>query len=116
MAKVREYSLLASSARDTTENGSAVDVGWARDLNVVLYVSAITGAPTTLDVTLQASYDGTNFAALATAVSFTQVTTVAGTQTRQLTNFGAKWIRAVATIVGGTGKTYTFSVLAHGKA
>jgi len=115
VARVREYTLLPSAARDTSENGGAVDVGHSRDLNVVLNVTAITGAPTSLDVTLQTSYNGTNFAAFATAITFTQVTTATGLQTKQITNFGGKWIRAVATIVGGSGKTYTFSVLAHGK-
>ena len=115
MAKTREYSLLASAARATSENGAAVDVSHSRDLNVVLYVTAITTAPTSLDVTLQTSYDGTNFVAFGTAINFTQVTTATGLQSKQITNFGGKWIRAVATIVGGTGKTYTFSVLAHGK-
>ncbi len=118
MHATRDYTLFASGARYQTTNGSCVDVGAANDLVLVLNVSKITGAPTSLDVSIQGSYDGTNFGAFKTAIAFTQVTSATGVECLQVTNFGGRFIRAVATIVGGESgaKEYTFSVYAHGKS
>ena len=118
MARCRDYTLLASGERyAATTTGDAVDISAVQDLCLALTVSAITGAPTSLDVKLQASCDGSNFGDFSTAVGFTQVTSAAGTECIRLAGLGAQWLRAVATIVGGveTTATYTFKVLATGK-
>ena len=118
MARCRDYTLLALGARyAATTTGDAVDIGASQDLLIALTVSTITGSPTSLDVKLQGSCDGTNFGDFSTAVAFTQVTSATGTECIRLSGLGAQWVRAVATIVGGvvTTATYTFKVLVTGK-
>lgn len=115
MARVKEFSLLAETARIATATGDAVDVSGYTNLVATLYCPTKTGTPTTLDVKLQGSYDGTNFGDFVTAKAFTQITTT-GTECLEVTNFGGKWIRAVGTMVGGSaGNGWTYSVLVHGK-
>jgi len=116
MHKVSTRSLIASGTYYETETGTGVDVSPEQEFCAVLYCSAVTGAPTSLDVKLQGSYDGTNYGDFKTALAFTQLTTATATQCLRFT-FAGKWIRAVATIVGGADgtKEYTFSVLMHGK-
>jgi len=111
------YTLFASAARDASVAGDAVDVSHSKDLVVVLRCTVKTGSPTSLDVKLQGSYDGTNFFDFKTALAFTQITAANG-ECLQIANLGAKFIRAYATIVGGTPTTatFTFSVYAHGKS
>lgn len=116
MDKIISKTLLASSKHYETVTGTGVDVSAAHDFVAVLRLTAVTGAPTTLDVTLEGSYDGTNYGAFVTAKAFTQLVTTPGAECLRFT-FGGKWLRVVGTIVDGTSgsKDYTFSVYLHGK-
>lgn len=96
-------------------NGTAYDVSRFARMSIVLDVTDITGAPTSLDVKLQHSADGTNYGDFKTGVAFTQVTSSTGTETIRLGAVGLKYVRTVSAIVGGTAsKHYTFTVKAVG--
>lgn len=117
MDRTTTYTLFASSERYATTNGTGVDASGSREFCAVLNVSSVRGAPTSLDVSIQGSYDGTNYGDFKTALAFTQVTTGTGTECLRFT-YGGKYLRAVATIVGGASgtKAYTFSVYLLGKS
>jgi len=117
MHKVNAKTLIASGTYFETETGTGVDVSAEQEFCAVLYCSAITGAPTSLDVTLEGSYDGTNYGAFKTALAFSQLVTTPGTECLRFT-FGGQWLRAVGTIVDGADgtKDYTFSILLHAKS
>jgi len=111
-----EIILLAQAARIDSATGSGVEVGPYRELTVVLRVASKQGSPTSLDVKLQTSTDGTNFGDFKTAQAFTQVTGATALEALQVTCFG-RFVRVVATMVGGGASTgWTFGVTAIGKA
>lgn len=104
-------TLFTSAARTVSEDSQAVGVNGFSTLVLHLEVSAVAGTSPTLDVRLQDSADGTNWAD--TGAAFTQTTAV-GVKRLVANNVG-RYVRAVATI-GGTTPSFTFSLLAVGKA
>lgn len=99
----------ASAARTASANSSALDAYDHDILVCYLSVTANSGTTPTLDVKFQDSPDGgTTWFDIAGA-SFTQVTTVNGTQAVSATRKFAGKVRAVATIAGTT-PSYTFAV------
>ncbi len=86
-------------------NSDPVDVGRFVELLAVLNVTAHAGTTPTLDVKFQVSADKITWTDLGDA--FTQVTTVDSQTIKKITaNFG-KYIRAVLTIGGTGGPSYT---------
>jgi hypothetical protein len=115
MAEAQIKTLLTGTDSETTDTGDAVDVRRFQAMTLVLRVTEVTGSPTSLDVKLQHSADGTNFGDFKTAVAFTQVTTSTTEESLRLGSVALGWVRAVGTIVGGgTGKDYTYVVYAVG--
>ena len=102
-------TLLASAARTATASAAAVP-GFAAANNLVLQlnVTAASGTLPTLDVVVQDTVDGTNYATIAT---FTQATGVTREVIRLATPF-TDTLRVVYTI-GGTLPSFTFSALAY---
>jgi hypothetical protein len=114
MAEVQIKTLLSEDNAETTVTGDAVDVRRFSAITLHLDVT-VTGAPTTLDVKLQHSADGTNFGDFKTSVAFTQITTSNANEALRLGACALGWIRAVGTIVGGaSGKDYTIDCYAVG--
>ena len=108
--------LLPLAARYQDETGSVIDThNWMEGV-AVLHVPTITGLPTSLNVKIQGSADGINFGDFKPSLAFTEVTATPVTECIAIENCGF-WLRAVATVVGGTiRKSYTFSVSFVGKA
>lgn len=117
----KAIALLASGARTSTSQGSAVSVlsgssrpitGTAGDTPDYLAVQLTsTVASGTLDLTIEGSMDGTNYATLTPSAAWTQVTTT-GVQHRYYLGV-PKFVRAKYTI-GGASPTHTFKVDAWG--
>lgn len=107
-------NLFPSAARTATANGTGVDLQqYSGDVAVVLDSAAGTGTTPTLDVKLQDSADNSTFADI-TGATFTQVTGTASQQKIVVNKDAARrYVRAVATIGGGT-PSFTFSVNALG--
>lgn len=93
-------TLAIESASYTTDTGILVG-GLRCELNLHLTASA---APTTLDVKVQGSTDGTNWFDLA---SFAQLGAVA-TGDKYMVCLGASYMRYVSTIAG---TSYTYSII-----
>ena len=110
-AKLALAALFPTAALTTTTNGSALNVvDFLGRIKVILDSAAGTGTTPTLDVKLQDSPDGsTGWADIAGAV-FAQVVAGASLQSIGVTiDQHDRFIRAVATIAGGT-PSFTFSV------
>jgi hypothetical protein len=100
-------TLLASAARTTTASAAAVTgFAAARQLVLQLQVTAASGTAPTLDVVVQDTVDGTNYATIAT---FAQTAVVSKEVIRLATPFTDS-LRVVYTI-GGVTPSFTFSVL-----
>lgn len=108
-------ALFPTAARTASADGSGVDIrDYVGKLKIILDAAAGTGTTPTLDVKLQESADNTTFNDIAGAV-FTQVITAASLQSIGVSVDPAKrYIRAVATIAGGT-PSFSFSVNAVGQ-
>jgi hypothetical protein len=115
-------------ARTASANGSAVDLAseaagqhqafigagpGGRALKAILSVGAKGGTTPTLNVKLQYSADGSTGWTDITGATFTELDDEVG---RQEIHFIApeRYVRAVATIAGGGGETFTFAVLILG--
>lgn len=102
-------TVAASAARTTTGNSGALDVD-DNVLSLIVDVTAVSGTTPTLDVTVEWSNDGTNFAAAdGTADLFAQIT-AASKKVKRFPVKGAS-MRVVWTIAGTT-PSFTFSVTA----
>lgn len=105
------HNVLPTAARNSTANGSAVDVRARRGVGALVLDSAAgTGTTPTLDVKIQDSDDGSTGWADVSGAAFAQVVAAAS---RQMIAFDVDacrgHIRAVSTI-GGTTPSFTFSV------
>jgi hypothetical protein len=92
----------------TKDDLAATSTGWMAHL----HVSAVTGAPTSYTVKLQDSADGTTWADVAGG-AFASVTAPLGGSQRLVSAVGAtlrRYVRYVATAVGGTAPTITFGL------
>lgn len=112
-AKLSLGALFPSLARTVTANGTALNVrSFLGRVKVILDSAAGAGTAPTLDVKLQDSPDGTTGWADITGAAFAQVTD-AGPSLQDL-GLGIDrqdlFIRAVATITGSAGQSFTFSV------
>lgn len=111
MARVAylEETPVASAARTTSgDTGVLAGFGSASTLRVQLQSAAGTGTAPTLDVVIEDTLDGTNWNTIGTA--FTQITTVASRQLKDITVPFADRIRIRWTIAGTT-PSFTFSVI-----
>ena len=102
---VSVLSLLDPAGRDTTANGSAVDIlNYEGQAAAILQSAAGTGTDPTLDVKLQDSADGSTDWQDITGAVFTQITDAA--VSTEVIKFNAsavrRFVRAVATIGGTT--------------
>lgn len=91
----------------TTANGTAVLLGDRGTVRLKLDVTAENDAATaeTLDVSIQTSFDGTTWRAVA---AFAQITNV-GNERKSFTGID-RYIRAVYTVGGTGGPSFTFTV------
>lgn len=99
-----DVTLSPAGAVTTTANGSSVALGDRGTVRLLLNVTAASGTTPTLDVSIQTSYDGTTWRAVA---AFAQKTTVSN-ERKSFTGID-RYIRAVYT-VGGTTPSFTFTV------
>ena len=107
-----EIGLADSAARTATAAGTSVSLpGSISKLRFQLEVTAVTGTNPTLDVLVQDSIDGTNWATIGT---FTQKT-AAGLQVIDVATLFSRRIRASWTIGGTATPTFTFSVKGIGR-
>ena len=100
------FTPVASAARTTTGNSGAL-TAQGTVLDVLVDCTAVSGTSPTLDVTVEWSHDGTNFAAADTADAFTQIT--AAKKTVKRFDLKGPYHRFVWTI-GGTTPSFTFSI------
>jgi hypothetical protein len=99
--------VVASAARTTTGNSSALELGGGDFLNLLVSVTAVAGTPS-MTLSVEWSHDGgTTFAAGDPADAFTAITTAVA-RAKQFTVKGPHY-RLVWTITGGT-PSLTFSV------
>ena len=104
-----EETVVSSAARTASgDSGVLANYGNASTLRVQLNSAAGTGTTPTLDVVIEDTLDGTNWNTIGTA--FTQVTTGASRQIKDITVPFADRIR-VRWTVGGTTPSFTFSVI-----
>lgn len=101
-----------SADRSTSSNSGAIGLGKSLNVGVMVEVTAHSGTTPTLDLSVEWSMDGTNFAPAQAADSFTQITT---TDQRVIKLFAVKapFFRLVWTL-GGTTPHYTFSASRYG--
>jgi hypothetical protein len=111
-AVVVEETILASAARTSSGNSGEVDVSNYIEALVFLKSGAGTGTSPTLDVKLQVSPNGSDWYDLPNG-AFTQVTTSASSQVKQISNLGRRL--RVAYTIGGTSPSFTFEVRLAGK-
>lgn len=103
--QANQQTIVASAARATNGNSSAV-TGWARQGAVAkLDVTAASGTTPSLTVTVQDSPDGTTWT---TRDTFAAKTTT-GTETRTIPP-GLDVFQRVAWVITGTTPSFTFSV------
>ncbi len=102
---------LASAARTTSSNSATFPVGDADQLIGFLKVTATIGG--TLDVKFQDSPDGGTTWFDITGAAFSQVSSGSSTQTIQATRIFGKNVRAIYTISGGGGFTFSVSFIAY---
>ena len=111
--KASVKNLLPTLLRTATATGSAVDLlGVKSGISFILDCGAATvGTLPTMDVKIQDSADGSTGWADVTGMVFTQVTTVASSQTLGIANGKTKrYVRAVGTIGGSATPTFSYSV------
>lgn len=102
----REETPVASAARTTSaDSGALADYGAARGMRAQLAVTAASGTTPTLNVVIEDSIDGVNWATVGT---FAQKT-AAGVEAITLAGRFARRLR-VRWTVGGTTPSFTFSV------
>lgn len=101
---------VSSSARTATGTSSAVALASdTQTLSLLIACTAVSGTTPTLDMTVEWSNDGTNWAVGDTADSFAQITaakTTVKTFTRKAAQYRLRWT------IGGTTPSFTFSVTA----
>jgi len=107
MAYGEPTQFVASAARTTSGNSGAQPAEKALNLALVVEVTASSGTTPTLDLTVEWSMDGTNFAVADPADSFTQITTSPTRRAKTFTVKGTSY-RLVWTIAGTT-PSFTFS-------
>ena len=106
MAKTRTQVVKASAATTATGVSDAIAVA-GKDLALLVDVSAASGTTPTLDVSVEWSYDGTNWAVGDTADTFAQLTAAA----KKVKSFTSKARYArVRWTIGGTTPSFTLAV------
>lgn len=108
-------SLLTSAARTGSGQGTAVDLGASRSLDLVLDLTAISGTTPSLSVTVQTSINGTSgwrTVAPADGAGGTTVFTAASTVGAQAVTFPDcdQYVRATWALTGTSSPSATFSV------
>jgi hypothetical protein len=101
ISNITDVTLLASASRTASANGAAVAIGDLGTLRLLLDVTVDNG--TTLDVTIETSYDGST--AWRSLGAFAQVSGV-GSERKSFPGCD-RYARAVSTIVG---TAWTYSV------
>ena len=103
--------VVISAARTASGNSGAIkaDIG-ARNLSVLVDVTAASGTVPTLDTTIEWSFDGTNFAVVDGTQDLLAQVTAAAKKVKTFT-VRAQWYRIVWTITGTT-PSFTFAVSA----
>lgn len=107
MAYEGAREVVASAARTTTGNSGALRLSGGVKLNLFADVTAASGTTPSLTLSVEWSYDGTNFATPDTPDAFTAVT-AAAKKMKQL-DVKAPLYRIVWTITGTT-PSFTFSI------
>jgi hypothetical protein len=104
----KQTTLLASAARTTSGNteSTPVSVGWYKEADLFLNVSAASGGSPTLDVVIETQDPASGV--WATLTSFTQKTTTGSELKTISTNLGYRI--AVKYTIGGSTPSFTFSV------
>ena len=105
-------TVVTSAARTTTGTSGGVSTTDAR-LSLLVNVTASSGTTPTLDLTIEWSHDGTNWAVGQPADSFTQITgtTVVVKQfTAKAPQYRIRWT------IGGTTPSFTFTISEYGMA
>lgn len=106
----KEITLFPVAARSSSADGSAVDVrSYKGQAKALLFSAAGTGTTPTLDVKLQSSLDGSTGWADISGAAFTGVTDAAAALEGIGVTTEINYLRAVATIGGGT-PSFTFGV------
>lgn len=103
------HTAVPSAARTTTGNSAAIPVH-AGTLGIGLHVTAVTGTSPSMTVTVEWSYDGTNFGVGETTDSFAAIT--ANKVTNKAVTVRAPYYRLVWTITGTT-PSFTFSATTY---
>jgi hypothetical protein len=98
------HAAVPSAARTTSGNSGAIAVQ-AESLGIGLNVTAVTGTSPSMTVTVEWSYDGTNFAVGETTDSFAAIT--AAKVTNRLVSVRAPYYRLVWAITG-TSPSFTY--------
>lgn len=112
LEETRPAEVFASAARTTTATSSALDrqnFGRATEWLFLVSSAAGTGTTPTLNIKVQHSEDNSSWSDVSGG-AFTQITTVASFQEKQIKNVG-RYVRAVATIAGTT-PSFNFCVIA----
>jgi len=93
---------LVSAAQPAGTNGGAM----------VLHITALTGTPTNVTITLRHSVDGTTYTDKTAFSAFTPANVLAGVASEYKVLSGQinKWVSAAWAYTGGTGPTVTFAV------
>jgi hypothetical protein len=99
-------AVVASAARTSTGNSGALACEKGLNLNLLVEVTASSGTTPTLDLTIEWSMDGTNFAVAQAADSFTQITAATVRAVKQFP-VKAPFFRLVWTVAGTT-PSFTF--------
>lgn len=105
MAYEDAATFVASGARVASGNSAAFPTGKGLNLNVLVNVTARSGTTPTLDLSVEWSMDGTNFAPGQPADTFTQITAT-GSAVKSFA-IKAPFFRLVWAI-GGTTPSFTF--------
>lgn len=100
----------ASAARTATGNSGAFAVGGATQIGVGVVVTAVSGTSPSMTLSIEWSFDGTNFGAGETATTFAAIT--AAKTTHQFVAVRAPYFRLVWTITGTT-PSFTFSATSY---
>lgn len=103
------HAAVPSAARTATGNSGAIAVQ-AGNLGIGLNVTAVSGTTPSMTVTVEWSYDGTNFGVGETTDSFAAIT--AAKVTNRLVPVRAPYYRLVWTITGTT-PSFTFTATTY---
>lgn len=108
MAYNKPGNIVASAARTASSNSGGLRQDTGDALNVLVSTTAVTGTTPTLDVSVEWSNDGTNWAVGSPADTFTQITATGKVVKRF--SVKAEQHRIVWAIGGTDTPTFTFSV------